>query len=168
MTSDSYCAATPETSLLFRFRNAELVVRGADLVGQFLPSGGLLVDRLDVVLEIVGVEVLQIDAPLRHWTVDEIAIPFQSLFQHPFRLVFVGGDGTHDVLVDAFLRRLAGEVRIVPTVVVVTELLDDLVILLDLVFVHARAISHILAHLHVGRGVGRLVLCHRTLPPFTH
>ena len=63
--------------------------------------------------------------------------------------MFVGGDGTHDVLVDAFLRRLAGEVRIVPTVVVVTELLDDLVILLDLVFVHARAISHILAHLHV-------------------
>ena len=42
-----------------------------------------------------------------------------------------------------------------PTIVVVAELADDLVILLDLVLVDAGTISHILAHLHVSRGVGR-------------
>ena len=104
---------------------------------------------------------------MRHRTVDEIAIAFQSLFQHPFRLVLICGNGTNDILVNALLRCLSGEIRVMPSVRIVAELLDDFVILLDLVFIHSRAISHILAHLHVSRGVGRLVLCHRTLPPIT-
>ena len=123
--------------------------------------------QFNLPVEIVGVEILQIDTPLRHRTVDEIAIAFQSLFQHPFRLVLICGNSAHDILVNAFFCRFSGEICVMPSVRIVAELLDDLVILLDFVFIHSRAISHILAHLHVSRGVGRLVLCHRTLPPIT-
>ena len=161
------CRDAGDKTAFFRFRNAKLVIRRADLIRQFLPGRGLLVNRLDVILEIVGVKILQIDTPLRHRTVDEIAIAFQSLFQHPFRLVLICGNGAHDVLVNAFFCRFSGEIRVMPSVRIVAELLDDFVILLDFIFVHSRAISHILAHLHVSCGIGRLVLCHRTLPPIT-
>ena len=155
-----------DQTLLLRFRDAELVVGIADIVGKIFPTLRLLLDRLDIVLEIVGVEAAQINAPRGHRLVDESLVAAQTHVKHPLRLVLVGGDGPYDVLVNAFLRRFAGCVGIMPAVVVVTELADDLVILLDLVLVDAGTVSHILAHFHVFRGVWCVFARHRTLPPF--
>ena len=140
-------------TLLFRFGNAELVVGGTNLVRQFLPRGCLLVDRLDIVLEVIRVEILQVYAPLRHRLGYEVPIPLQTLFKHPLRFALIGTDGAHDALVDALLRRLACGIGVMPPIGVVAELADDLVILLDLILVDAGAIGHVLAHLHVSRGV---------------
>ena len=138
-------------------RDAQSVVGGADVVRQLLPRLGLLVDRLDVVLEVVGVESAQVHAPIGHRLLKERLESAQTHVEHPLRLALVRADVTHDLFIDAALRGLAGRVGIMPAVGVITELLDDLVILFEFLFVHTLAIGHILAHLHVGRGVGRLL-----------
>ena len=154
-----------DEAALLRLGDAQAVIGVADVVGQFLPRLGLLLDRLDVVFEVVGVEAAEVHAPIGHRLVQERLEPAQAHVEHPLRLALVGADGAHDVLVDASLRRLAGGIGIVPSVAVVAELLDDLVILFDFLLVDAGAISHVLAHLHVSRGIWRLVFAHRTLPP---
>ena len=54
---------TGDETLLFRFGNAQLVVGVADIVGKIFPTLRLLLEGLDIILEIIGVETAQVDAP---------------------------------------------------------------------------------------------------------
>ena len=80
--------------------------------------------------------------------------------------MLVRGDRPDDILVDAFLRCLTGGVGIMPAIVVISELADDFIVLFDFFLVDAGTVSHILAHLHIRRGVWCVFARHRTLPPF--
>ena len=124
---------------------------------------------LDVGDDVVHVQALDGGAPRRIGEAVKDLEGFEAQVEHPLRLALVRADVTHDLFIDAALRGLAGRVGIMPAVGVITELLDDLVILFEFLFVHTLAIGHILAHLHVGRGVGRCwVSLTLTLPPIHH
>ena len=149
-----------DEAVLLRLRDAETIVGVADVVRQFVPAFRLLVDWLDVVLEVVCVEAGEIHTPIGHGLFEERLESTQTHVEHPLRLAFVGANRAYDVLINASFCGFAGGIRIMPTIVVVAELADDLVILLDLVLVDAGTISHILAHLHVSGGVWCCVFGH--------
>ena len=149
-----------DQTVLLGFGDAESVVGGTNVIGQVVPAFSLLLNRLDVILEIIGIETRQIHTPIGHGLVEERLETAQTHVEHPLRLALVGADGAHDVFVYASFCGFAGGVGIMPAVAVIAELADDLVILLDLVLVDASTIGHILAHLHVSGGVWCCVFGH--------
>ncbi|MNW55351.1 hypothetical protein D3C74_330050 [compost metagenome] len=78
--------------LLFRFWNPQFIEGFFDLGGHFLPSLPLFLRRSYIILDIVKIQFVEIAAPFRHWHFVELLQSFQTEFQHPFRLIFDGGD----------------------------------------------------------------------------
>ena len=92
----------------------------------------------------------QVHPPSGHGLLQEGLITPQAVVQHPLGLPLVRGDVPDDLFVDAFLGRFAGDVGIMPSVVVFAELGDDVVVLFKFFLVDPFAVGHIAAHLHVG------------------
>ena len=151
---------TGNQAALLGFGYAQPVVGGSDILREILPACSLLADGLDIVLEILRVESRKIHTPFRHRLLYERPVTAQTHVEHPLRFVLVRRDLTDHVLIDAFFRRFSCGVGIMPSVAVFAELLDDLVVLSQLVFIDATAIGDVLIHLHIPCGMGRLVICH--------
>jgi hypothetical protein len=78
--------------LLLRLRDAELVPGVQDVGRQILPRLRLLLGRLDVVEDVLEVDVVQVAAPLRQRTREEVVEALVPELAHPVRLVLVLGD----------------------------------------------------------------------------
>jgi len=89
--------------LLLRLRDAELVPRTSDVLGELVPVGGLLLGRADEVVDVLEVDVAQVGAPPRHRTHLEVAQALQAVLPHPVGLVLERGDLLDDPLVQAAL-----------------------------------------------------------------
>jgi hypothetical protein len=115
--------------LLLRLRDAELVPRVLDVGGQVLPRVGLLLGRLDVVVDVVEVDVGQVSAPHRQRPREEVVEAPVPELPHPVGLVLVGRDGVDQLVVDPAPRLeevVLGDGEAVLDRVVGADPLDDL------------------------------------------
>ena len=92
---------TRDQTLLLGLRNAQTVVGGADVVGQFIPRAGLLLGGAHEVLDRVEVDTGEVGPPRRHGLAVEQPKALQSQVEHPLRLILLGRDIAHDVLIEA-------------------------------------------------------------------
>ena len=115
---------TGDEALLLRLRDAELVVRVLDVLGQVLPGRGLLLGGAHEVLDVVEVDARQVGAPVRHGLLVEQPQALEAQLQHPLRLVLLRRDVADDVLGQAALGRGAGRVGVGPAEFVRTQALE--------------------------------------------
>ena len=87
--------------LLLRLRDAELVPGVENLGRQVLPGVGLLLGRLDVVVDVLEVDPGEIGAPVRHGTREEVVERLVPELPHPVGLLLVLGDRLDDLVRDA-------------------------------------------------------------------
>ena len=115
--------------LLLRLGDPELVPRVLDVGGQVLPGGGLLLGRLDVVVDVVEVDPGEVGAPARHRPREEVVEALVPELPHPLRLVLVLRDGLDDLVRDASARLEEVVLRLVrvrePVLVVGADLAND-------------------------------------------
>ena len=86
--------------LLLRLGDAELVPGVLDVGRQVLPGLGLLLGRLDVVVDVVEVDPGEIAAPARHRPRKEVVERLVAHLPHPVGLVLVLGDRLDDLVRD--------------------------------------------------------------------
>src|SRR5581483_7941984 len=115
--------------LLLRLRDAELVPGVLDVGRELLPRLGLLLGRLDVVVDVVEVDPAEVAAPRRQRPGEEVVERGVAELPHPVGLALVRGDRV-DQLVRETAPRLEevvlGDVESVLDRVVGADPLDDL------------------------------------------
>jgi len=115
--------------LLLRLWDAELVPRVLDVGRQVLPGVGLVLGRLDVVVDRLEVDLAEIATPGRHRPGEEVVERVVAELPHPVGLVLVRGDRL-DELVRQPLAGLEevvlGNVEAVLLLVIGANAFDDL------------------------------------------
>jgi hypothetical protein len=89
--------------LTLRLRDPELLERLLDLIRHIVPGVLHAVLGTDIEVDLVEIELIEITAPIRHRLRFEDLQSFQPELQHPLRLLLMGRDLTHDLLVQALL-----------------------------------------------------------------
>src|SRR5665647_2421558 len=115
-------------ALLLGLRDAQAVVGLADVVGQVLPAGGLLLGGPHEVLDVVEVDARQVGTPVRHRLLVEQPQRLEPGLEHPLRLVLERRDVPDDLLGEPTLGGHAGGVGVVPAVPVAADRGDDLLV----------------------------------------
>ncbi len=127
--------------LLLRLGDAELVPGVEDVGGQVLPVLGLLLGRLDVVVDVLEVDPGEVGAPVRHRPGEEVVEALVPEVPHPLRLVLVLGDRLDDVVRDASARLEEVVLGLVgvrePVLVVRADLADDVGLVLLVLMRHS-------------------------------
>ena len=116
--------------LLLRLGDAELVPGVLDVRRQVFPGLGLVLGRLDVVVDVLEVDPREIRAPARHGSGEEVVEALVPELPHPVGLVLVLGDRLDDLVRDASARLEEVVLRLVrvrePVLVLGADSADDL------------------------------------------
>ena len=108
--------------LALGLRDAELVVGVLDRLRQLFPGAHLLLDRLDVVVDVLKVEVRHLcREPRHHGPTEEALQRAQPELQHPLRLALDRGHLTHDLFVEALAGLEDVVLDVTPAQLVFTE-----------------------------------------------
>src|SRR5439155_3606417 len=97
-----------------------------DLRREVLPGVGLLLGRADVVVDVLEVDLVEVAAPLRQGTREEVVEGLVPELPHPVRLLLVFGDRLDDLVRDAAARLEEVGLRFVRVGETVPVLLTDL------------------------------------------
>ena len=105
-------------ALRFGLGDAELVVGVPDVLGQFLPAGGLLLGGTHEVLDVVEVDAGEVCTPGGHGLAVEVLQALEPEIEHPFRLALLGRDVTDHFFIDTAAGVGADVVLVGPAVLV--------------------------------------------------